>query len=1080
MRTPTILAVSTSVLLGAVALGLSTVQSCSSSVPDSVVAKQIRSRADLIGGPGALGEVGDYLLANEKIRVIIQDEGFSRGFGLYGGSLIDADLVRPQTQGNSAGGQGRDNFGELFPGLFLKAMKPTGIEAVRNADGSASVIVRGRPADFVFLAQKINEVLVNSENLFFKNEYRLYPGRSYIEIITTVTNQGETDVRLPDPAISQLIEEGEFIFPVGDVVLFGAGNQVFSEGAGFDVRFTLEDLYEVPVALPQLPGLLTRFLATRGDGVSYGFMSAMDDPNLSLIDRTGYDAQTNDLLVPFLASAFTGAYYGAAPSVLGAFDRQAAAAGAECSAQALCEEGLNCVENRCVPHAFSFKKYFIVGNGDVAAIRDVAHEIRELPSGSFGGVVRERFSRAPEAGVDVLTFDAQGEPYNHHTTDALGNFVGQYEPGEYTYRVLADGRTPSPPQPFTVVEGEKTFAEIELESPGMVSIRIVGEDGRLLPARCSLIGTYDAPFPGMEGRDFLYDLAMGERIRPLDLVVDTDDPLTRRYIEEVIVAPTGIHTQLVRPGEYRAVCSRGMEYELYEQDIVVQPRQQVHIDGMLKRAFSTLGWASGDYHLHSRNSLDSFMAVEDRVSHVAAEGVDIAVSTDHNFVTDYEPTIARLGIQDWLQSMVGLEMTTLEVGHFNGYPLRYNPGPITKGAFEWSGRPPAEIFADMRALGSLGPDDMIIQVNHPRDTILGYFNDYNVNPDTGEPQDGDSLLLTPEGPEFGKEKFDESYDVIEVFNGKRFDLLHTYRVPEVLPEPPLPDNIPPAGTVLRDSEGQVAFPGAMEDWFVLMNRGVFKTATGASDTHGDEDEPGIPRTYVPVSDDRPGAIEELEVVQAMKRGRAMVTNGPFMLLNVRGQGCFDPRNVDQALPRESCEIGDLVAARDGKVEVTVQTRTAPWVQIDTLDLIVNGEVVSSVNGDRETLSQVTQELELQRDGWLIARVTGTDSMFPVIVPREIPSIQVSDALGSIGSSFGIDFAPFGNLMPTQRTIVYSYAFTNPVIIDVDGAVSQFDAPGVMSQALRAEQPRCSAKKPDARGLPAILKIFTLFNCGHGH
>src|SRR5215510_9103201 len=87
--------------------------SCSSKSP-KVTAQQITSRADLIGGPGALGEVGDYLIANEQVRIIVQGAGYSRGFGLYGGSLIDADLVRPRSFGNSSGGQGNDNFSELF------------------------------------------------------------------------------------------------------------------------------------------------------------------------------------------------------------------------------------------------------------------------------------------------------------------------------------------------------------------------------------------------------------------------------------------------------------------------------------------------------------------------------------------------------------------------------------------------------------------------------------------------------------------------------------------------------------------------------------------------------------------------------------------------------------------------------------------------------------------------------------------------------------------------------------------------------------------------------------------------------
>ena len=63
---------------------------------------------------------------NDKIRVIIQDEGYSRGFGVYGGSLIDADLTRTGSGvGGSGGGVGRDNFGELFPAFFLEALEPS-------------------------------------------------------------------------------------------------------------------------------------------------------------------------------------------------------------------------------------------------------------------------------------------------------------------------------------------------------------------------------------------------------------------------------------------------------------------------------------------------------------------------------------------------------------------------------------------------------------------------------------------------------------------------------------------------------------------------------------------------------------------------------------------------------------------------------------------------------------------------------------------------------------------------------------------------------------------------------------------
>ena len=77
----------------------------------------------------ALGEVGDFLLQNDHIRVVIQDKGFSRGFGIYVGSLIDVDLVRPTKPGTSAGGRGKDQFGELFPVAFLQALVPDSVRS---------------------------------------------------------------------------------------------------------------------------------------------------------------------------------------------------------------------------------------------------------------------------------------------------------------------------------------------------------------------------------------------------------------------------------------------------------------------------------------------------------------------------------------------------------------------------------------------------------------------------------------------------------------------------------------------------------------------------------------------------------------------------------------------------------------------------------------------------------------------------------------------------------------------------------------------------------------------------------------
>ena len=67
--------------------------------------QRIESYNQLIGGPGALGGIGDYLIQNGKIRIIVQNRGLSRGFGIYGGGIIDADLVRSGSVDGDIGGK---------------------------------------------------------------------------------------------------------------------------------------------------------------------------------------------------------------------------------------------------------------------------------------------------------------------------------------------------------------------------------------------------------------------------------------------------------------------------------------------------------------------------------------------------------------------------------------------------------------------------------------------------------------------------------------------------------------------------------------------------------------------------------------------------------------------------------------------------------------------------------------------------------------------------------------------------------------------------------------------------------------
>ena len=106
-------------------------------------------------------------------------------------------------------------------------------------------------------------------------------------------------------------------------------------------------------------------------------------------------------------------------------------------------------------------------------------------------------------------------------------------------------------------------------------------------------------------------------------------------------------------GEQHLYISRGPEYEIETVDVQVKPGETAQVTARLKRVVDTSDYISGDFHLHARPSLDSSLPIDERIRSVIGEGVELLVSTDHNFVTDYRPTLDAMGVEDWATSNIG-------------------------------------------------------------------------------------------------------------------------------------------------------------------------------------------------------------------------------------------------------------------------------------------------------------------------------------------------------------------------------------------------------------------------------------------
>jgi hypothetical protein len=195
---------------------------------------------------------------------------------------------------------------------------------------------------------------------------------------------------------------------------------------------------------------------------------------------------------------------------------------------------------------------------------------------------------------------------------------------------------------------------------------------------------------------------------------------------------------------------------------------------------------------------------------------------------------------------------------------------------------------------------------------------------------------------------------------------------------------------------------AVKDWLNLLNRGYYFPLVGASDSHGaDAEEPGYARTYVHYEGKKGKKLNWAAVLESLKKGHSFASTGPIVEFKIN----------------EKYTCGDSFTTEKEKIHVSLQVQSAPWVAVDEVRIIINGErkVVIPVKEEEKLILKFNQEvdLKLKRDSYLAVEVLGKRSLFPVL--------QRPSKNGSLDDA------------------VLPYAVTNPVFIDVDGN-GKFDPP----------------------------------------
>ncbi len=724
---------------------------------------------------------GDFVLANDRVAIVIEDAGDSDLYDPWGG--------RPVGLARVEGGRmiEPNNFGEVFLMAGRATVLTESVTVVADGSGGGPAIVRARgklhPLPFFDAVISIvyADGLTDIEAVI---DYELAPGAEHVDV-----RYGFASPRGEDEALASVMH----------ALMYTKRTPVYQPNLGFD---------------DQLGG--TPYLAL------------VDDRATSWAYVPGEGALDTSLSVSGFLGAFSPGFTIPACST-----------------------------------ASRLHARLVIGGPGLDGVQAAVARLRGEAQRTITGTVAR--GGAPVAGIRVHAVDsASGAYFTRATTDASGGFA-LHVPAAANVRLDAV----APGEPILATEAGTGAGPAQIALPPIGQIRVTAtEGGAPVPVRVQVLpGAGQAPpvIPGKYG--------------------ETELPGGRLH---VAFATSGTVTLPAPPGTWEVIVSRGYEYELVRQTVTVAAGGVAAVDAALERSVDTAGVQCGDFHIHTWRSNDSGDDALEKVAQAIADGVELPVRSDHEYVADFSSEIARLGAQTFATGMGSIELTSFEVwGHMGVFPLVPDPAAVNAGAPRWQRFPtldepdaaletlsPRAVFEAVRAR----PEAPVVIINHPRGGA-NYFDYVGFDPATGLAElDAD---------------WDTEFTLVEVFN---------------------------------DSSWQSNRQGNVVDWFGLLRakRKVF--AVGSSDSHGLVGSPvGYPRTCITLGTDDPRQLTPNLVRDRLAAGRSVISGGVYVEAKLGNAG-----------------PGETVTGAGNPMMADVVVRAATWIDVDTLEVVVDGQTVDTI------------------------------------------------------------------------------------------------------------------------------------------
>lgn len=761
---------------------------------------------------------GDYVLANDKIAVVVEGVGLSDGYARFGGEILAIDKV-----GDDGRPLGLSMYNETLWALSSQMVKPDSVTVLRDGSDGGDAIVRalGPLTPIPFIDGPLSAIFPAKFDMVVAYDFVLAPGSEAVVLRLVIPN-----------ATSEAINFG--VDRPGSDELFGFFHYSRSHMVTAEAGFAEPETYSEWVGF---------------DGGPWGFAFRPLDGAIEYgLEQSGF-------------ALFYGPGFVAEPNTITTSDRM----------------------------------QVIAGGPNYDGLRDAVNRVSHRP---------------PWREVKGQVLDATGAPVEGawvHEVAGEGDYLSRTLSGpDGSFSIHAPDRSVAlfpqkkgyPQSPGFVLERSATTLDLPLGATGI--LHVTAKDaaaGEALPVRVQVI-----PSNPPKGTP--------ERFGVLDEV-------NGRLYQEFAVS--GEATLVVPPGEHRVIVSRGYEWEMLDTTVQVAAGETTELPATLTHSVDTTGYMCADFHIHSFYSADSNDPVEHKVRGAIADGLDIPVSSEHEWVAEFQPVIEKLGLTKWAFGVSSEELTTFTWGHFGVVPLYPKHDHVNNGAIDWVGLLPKDVFAAVDAV----PEKPALIVNHPSGGGFGaYFDAALFDRKTGHGSD---------------EMWSDNFDAVEVFNDSDFD---------------------------ANRDGSVA------DWFALLNVGKLMGAVGSSDSHHLRTSPvGYPRTCMFFGHDNPNDLTPEAVRDGILAGNSTISGGAFM--TVEGPAGEMP--------------GETVVGASNGVTFTVRVSTPSFIQVDTLEIIVDGVTVDTVAllpiGDGPAHNFANQVTVLPTQGkdrsWVVFHAKGETDLSPL-------------------------------------------------------------------------------------------------------